>query len=97
MYWSHKSFPGLEGLTKLERAKLILEFRSRYSRIIWLHTIGLLFSIVVVIPLIYIQLPQVLLSEVIALLSGLITYQIIYLFLLNKIEYPLYIKHSKNA
>lgn len=88
MIWSLNQQPELKSFSKLERMQWIYKLHRKHSRLtlLYLAAFGLSLSVVTYT---YIQLPKTATCEFIAMLLGVVIWQAQYLWIINKIAYPL--------
>ena len=88
MYWYPNQFPEIRGKSIRERTKVLFPFYRRYQRIGLFYMLGVIMALAAVTTLM-VNLPATNLYGIIAWIVGLLVWQIEYLVIVNKIEYPL--------
>ena len=96
MYWSAGEFPNFYGMAKKEKLKLLWKFHRTYSRITWCYILSFVISLIAILA-VYVNLPTSIYSEIGAFILGLAVWQVEYLVIVNKLEYPLFQSFIKNA
>lgn len=96
MYWYPNQFPELKGKGYKARALIVFPFHMKYPRIGMFYLLGVI-SALVATTAVMVNLPTGNVCGALAWGVGLAIWQVEYLIILNRVEYPLLKEFLSNA